>query len=268
MNPVVDQFDQILEFARQYRLPLTKKRAILREYLQTRIIQLLYSDKHSSPHCFIGGTALRLLYGLDRFSEDLDFDIVGTSAEGIDKLVENVVHKLHRENSPVELYKNVTQRRNYFELRFPQLLHELKISAHADEKLTIKLDFETFWRGHSKELLLLNRYGILMQVLTIPQDQLLVQKVYAYLHRAQTLPRDLYDIIWLIAHGAHLNRHFMEANKLSPHLWLEARDKFEHERPQLSQLKRKLKPFLTHEDSVNHLDLFPELLEKIKLETI
>ncbi len=263
MNPIVDQFNQILEFAQGYGLPEGKKKAILREYLQVKILQLLYREKVSFSCYFIGGTSLRLLYGLDRFSEDLDFDVTHGALTKMTELVEGITRRLESENIAAQLYTNVTPKRSYFELRFPKLLFELKLSANQEEKLTIKLDFEQFWQNHTTEVILLNRYGMLVSVVTISKDQLLVQKLHAYLHRAQTLPRDLYDIIWLLSHGAKPDSQFIKANGLSENLLTLTKTKFIKEQTQLPSLKRKLAPFLIDEQNSTKLDLFSQLLETL-----
>ena len=46
----------------------------LKEYLQLLILEYLSSTEHIRTLTFIGGTNLRLIKGIDRFSEDLDFD--------------------------------------------------------------------------------------------------------------------------------------------------------------------------------------------------
>ena len=50
-------------------------RNIAREYLQARILENLQKMGAFVPLAFQGGTALRFLYGLRRFSEDLDFSL-------------------------------------------------------------------------------------------------------------------------------------------------------------------------------------------------
>lgn len=44
-----------------------------REYLQVYVLRLLHERGAMASLAFVGGTALRLLYRLPRFSEDLDF---------------------------------------------------------------------------------------------------------------------------------------------------------------------------------------------------
>ena len=50
------------------------KRFLLREYLQHKILQIIYDSKYANSLTFLGGTCLRIVHGNTRFSEDLDFD--------------------------------------------------------------------------------------------------------------------------------------------------------------------------------------------------
>lgn len=50
------------------------KKNILREYLQYKILEIIYDSKFTVNLVFMGGTAIRIIHGGSRFSEDLDFD--------------------------------------------------------------------------------------------------------------------------------------------------------------------------------------------------
>lgn len=264
MNPLVDRFNQILFFAKNYGLPETKKRAILREYLQVKILDSIYKEKLSLNLFFVGGTSLRLLHGLDRFSEDLDFDVDKISEKQIKGLMSAVSNKLKKENIVLDFYHNSTRKRSYFEFRFSDLLHQLRISQNFDEKLTIKFDFERFWRGHKRETSLLKKYGLMANIVTVSLNQILAQKFYAYINRKQTLPRDIYDIIWLIAQEAKIDKNFCRANKIfETDLIKTALEKFLKEKKALKSFTKKLKPFLIDEANANKLNLFPEAINKI-----
>ena len=54
----------LLEEAKNLDLPILKKRAILREYLQTIILNSIYKGNFSKVMFFVGGTALRFFYNL------------------------------------------------------------------------------------------------------------------------------------------------------------------------------------------------------------
>lgn len=261
MNHIVDNFPEILSFADNYNLPLTKKRAILREYLQAKILSLIYKQKSAVYLYFVGGTALRLLHNLDRFSEDMDFDAAIKIKKNISPLVSDICRQLEKENIKVILYHNITALREYFELRFPHLLSELKISSEREEKLVIKLDFAYFWRGHSREVKLFSRYGFLVNVVSIPLGQMLVQKLCAYLNRRQTLARDLYDITWLSSR-VEIDRKFSRENNINKSgLLNKVKAKYLTEKSRLKNLKGMLKPFLIDEDNADRIDLLAGLLK-------
>ena len=58
----------------------TFREFILREYLQHKILQIIFGQpEHAKQLCFLGGTCLRIVHGNNRFSEDIDFDNFGLS---------------------------------------------------------------------------------------------------------------------------------------------------------------------------------------------
>ena len=46
---------------------------LLKEYLQYKILEIIFSGQFANKLCFIGGTNLRIIHENQRFSEDLDF---------------------------------------------------------------------------------------------------------------------------------------------------------------------------------------------------
>ncbi len=262
MNILQDNFSQIIDMAKSYGLPAFKKRAILREYLQAKLLEIIYQQKESSHIIFVGGTSLRLLRNLNRFSEDLDFDLENKiSFNSIDNILKIVVNRLRKENIEVELYQNKKVNKTYYELRFPLILDELKLTKSKEEKLMIKLDFAKFWRGHNKEIALFRRYGFLANIVTAGSADILVEKLFAYLERKETQPRDIYDIVWLLSHQAKISQHFANKNNLPKNLLKKVFKKYEQEKRELNTYKRRLKPFLFQEEDVNKIGLLAEILK-------
>ena len=66
--------EYLLEEAKNNNLPVLKKRAIIREYLQIIILNSIYKQKLGKYFYFMGGAAMRYFYRLPRFCEDLDFN--------------------------------------------------------------------------------------------------------------------------------------------------------------------------------------------------
>ncbi len=143
------------------------------------------------------------------------------------------------------------------------LLFELGLSRQAGEKLTIKLDYETYWKKQDRQVKLINRYGYLVRAVSISLDQHLVQKLVAYLERRQTQPRDIYDIVWLKAQGAEIDWQYVKDNGLKKNIVDRVINKFEGEKSKLKTYQARLAPFLIDESHIDKLDLLPDLFRKI-----
>ena len=98
------EFQQIKE---QYPENLQRfERSILREYLQYKILQAIFDSKHANRLSFLGGTALRIVYGNTRFSEDIDLDNFGLSWQEFEEVIQKVSRFLSLEGFEVEI-KNI-----------------------------------------------------------------------------------------------------------------------------------------------------------------
>ena len=261
MNMLIDRYPEIEQYARQYGLPLQKKRAIIREFLQMQFLDSLYRKSASAGLAFVGGTSLRIVHGLQRFSEDLDFDRLHLSIEEMNSLIGAVVTELKQTGILLELYTNKTKENTFFELCYTSVLKDLEISASLDEKLVIKLDNAYSWKGERAETVLVSRFGYLQHIVTIPLSQILVQKLAAYVSRTQTMARDIYDICWLRLQGVELDREFLKANAKKT-LLQDALAKFNKEEKELKKYKERLAPFLLDESKVVILDMFGDLMRR------
>jgi predicted nucleotidyltransferase component of viral defense system len=261
MHNIVSNFDQILDFAKQMQLPIERKRGIVREYLQTKFITTFYALPNAAKMSFVGGTSLRLLRNLPRFSEDLDFDNLGISNREIEILVSEVVRRFQAEGLKVEIRANIKKGKTYFDLRFLELLEELKITTDPKERLMIKFDYASSWKGQVTETVLLNKYGFIETVVVNCINQVLVQKLAAYVQRATTQPRDIYDVVWLYSQGATLDAGFAKKNGLED-IVQKAKSKYAAEGVSAG-FKTKLTPFLFNSDELRKLDLFESVLKDL-----
>ena len=81
-----------------------RRRSTTREYLQARILQSLQDHGAFSNWAFLGGTALRFLFSLPRYSEDLDFSLTAPGKNArFNDLVRRVQYDLQRETYQVEV---------------------------------------------------------------------------------------------------------------------------------------------------------------------
>ena len=262
MNNIASNFNQILEQAREGGAPAERRRGILREYLQVKFLAGLYSLGAAGKLSFIGGTSLRLLHGIDRFSEDLDFDNLGLSRPDLSNLIVDVSERFRRENIAVEVSAKLKEGISYHNLRFPKLLFDLKITTNPKEKLMIKIDYSNQWKGQKTETVLLSKYGFIEQIITNPLSQIMVQKLAAYVNRRQTQPRDMYDLVWLYSRGARPDREFMKANRMTD-LVARAQAKFAKEGAGEAVIRR-LRPFLFDDGEIRKIKLLGDTLKRLE----
>src|SRR3989344_9199348 len=80
---------------------------IVREYFQHVFLAELYKLPDAEKLLFKGGTALRIIYGSPRFSEDLDFSLFGVAERSVKEFTENlyidVLAKIGQAGAKVEL---------------------------------------------------------------------------------------------------------------------------------------------------------------------
>ena len=100
---------------------------LLKEYLQLQILDHLSTTSYIRKITFIGGTNLRLVKGIDRFSEDLDFDCKQMLEAEFIEMTDSVLHFLRNFGMKVETRdkKNVNLeafRRSFY---FPELLFDI-----------------------------------------------------------------------------------------------------------------------------------------------
>src|SRR3989304_5853170 len=85
--------DYVLELVSQ-QTGINAKLNIMREYLQAYILRIMHNEGVFRTTAFLGGTALRFLYGLPRFSEDLDFSLAKGKEITFDALVKKAEKEL------------------------------------------------------------------------------------------------------------------------------------------------------------------------------
>ena len=152
------------KYAQEKNIPW-QDRNILLEYLQTQILKALSLSKFNDSLSFLGGTCLRFAHGINRFSEDLDFDLL--KKEGFN--VENV-------------------------------LREFGISAPKDEKILIKfeIDFDPYKNLHF-ETKFSDSFNERFPMLVNTLETLFAQKILAIIFHPYQKGRDFYDLVWFLS---------------------------------------------------------------------
>ena len=178
----------ILELAKKWQ---TTEANIAREYLQHLFLRSFYKFEESGKILFKGRTALRIVYGSPRFSEDLDFSAQTRSYSLIEKLIEETLIDLSLVEK-VELEEAKTTTGGYL----ARILG--KIGG-----LSVKIQIEISQRNgriiEPDSFLVTNPFLPEYLILTLPRNLLIAEKIQACLTRKKS--RDFFDIYFFARKG-------------------------------------------------------------------
>lgn len=104
-------------------MPTHKLRGIVREYLQALILKYLYQSRWQDRFFFLSGTCLRLLYGLKRFSEDVDFNIKNLTQSEFEETAKFIKKELDR-----SLFRQAVGHKEFEAIFYPQIKWRFSIS--------------------------------------------------------------------------------------------------------------------------------------------
>jgi hypothetical protein len=175
-------------------------RNLAREYLQARILAALQSAGAMMPLAFHGGTALRFLFAIQRYSEDLDFALEQPSPEyDFRRYLRTVQSELSAEGYRLEIRVNDSKVVHSAFIRFVGLLYELRLSPHREEVLAVKLEVDTNPPAGATLATTLVRRHLTLQLHHHDRSSLLAGKLHAVLQRPYAKGRDLYDLLWYLS---------------------------------------------------------------------
>jgi predicted nucleotidyltransferase component of viral defense system len=173
---------------------------LVREYLQARILESFQDTGTFLRWAFVGGTALRFLFSIPRFSEDLDFSLITPGKDTEFKSATAEVKRVfEREGYSIDV--KVSEKKTVASawVRFPGLPREVGISSHAAQGLSIKVELDTNPPIGARIENSVVRRHVTMNLCHYDKASLLAGKIHAVLSRPWTKGRDLYDLVWYLA---------------------------------------------------------------------
>ena len=208
----------------------------LREILQEIVLLGLWRSKFFDKAAFYGGTALRLLYGLDRFSEDLDFSLLSPSPTfELARYGESLRDELAAFGFDVRFEARQVRTERAVQSAFlkadtwqQMLVIDSSDSALLDlprgQVLKIKLEVDTNPpAGFDTEVrYLLQPVPFPVRVYTLPD--LFAGKMHAVLCRRwkdRVKGRDWYDLVWYVTHHPLLHLEHLEQRMRQSGHWQE-----------------------------------------------
>ncbi len=185
------------KLGRQYQMGVFPN--IVREYFQHVFLVELYKLPEAEQMLFKGGTALRIVYGSPRFSEDLDFSLFGVAQNNIKSFIEglfgHVLVEMERVGIKVELGDKIgVTKGGYFGVatfhmfEYPPIRVEINVSSRNGRGVVGEVDSVA------------NNFVPTYTIIHLPQKELVEEKVFGAL-RERKKPRDFYDLYIIMRKG-------------------------------------------------------------------
>ncbi len=198
--------------------------AALREIMQAIALAGLYRAGFYEKAAFYGGTALRIFYGLDRFSEDLDFSLLADDPDfSFQPYMEAIITEFNSQGMQVSIREKVKTLQTNVESAFLKsetiwkelvldgILPQQGMGQVANIKVKIEVDKRPPLGFNTEEKLLTQPFSFYVKCFTLPD--LFAGKMHALLFRKwqnNVKGRDWYDMEWYIKKGTPLNlSHFL-----------------------------------------------------------
>lgn len=162
-----------------------------------QILKDVYSDITIAPFLgFKGGTAAFMFQGLDRFSLDLDFDLLDQNKE--EYVFEQIGNIVKKYGTLKESYK---KRFNlFFLLSYEDKARNIKVEINKRQDAS-KFEIKTY-------------LGISMMVM-VPED-MFAHKLMAMYERIGKTSRDIYDVWFFLQHRFPINKEIVEKRSEMP----------------------------------------------------
>jgi len=217
--------NQIKDFSKLLKINTS---VVAREYIQTLFLKELYEESYSKNIFFKGGTAIRLIFNVTRFSEDLDFTVVGNLR--------------NFEIFIINFYKRLTKQYN-FSFKRRKTITGIKYLLTAnlksiDYKIFVNLDFsfrEKVLRPIRSVITTIYPLIFTSFVNHLSLEEIEAEKIRALLTRDKG--RDIYDLWFLLSKNIVIDKHLVEEklkyykiDKFEPIKLIEKINKFSREK--------------------------------------
>ena len=197
----------------------------LKEIIQEVILLGLWRSKFYEKAVFYGGSALRILYRLDRFSEDLDFSLIAPKKDfNIKKYLGAVKSELELWDFEVSTEEKNKKNESTIDSAFIKantLIHLLKIDVnlktHKNAVMKIKLEVDQDPAVGFTSELKYHLHPIPFTIKTMALPSLFAGKMHALLcrtRRTNIKGRDWYDLIWFVKNNIPCDLYYLK-NKMA-----------------------------------------------------
>lgn len=260
-------YESLIEQARLRKMPPTKVRGILREYLQILILKELYKVEKGKKLYFTGGTYLRLVDDLKRFSEDLDFNTNILNKRGFEKLMPRLRDELRRIG--VETKITFAHWGNVYvaKLTFPEIEKNYNVISRYSKKegIMIKIEANKLKSAIKTEARVVSGFGEFYPCVCTDKGILFADKIDAL--GKKNRGRHIYDVMFMLSNKYPIDRNFLSGLAIRKDPLQAIADRIRgFTREQLRKQADVLRPFLFDESEADLVasadNIIPALLEK------
>jgi len=202
-------YEGLLEEAKREGMPTSKVRGIIREYVQVLMLKYLYKSEWQSNFFFTGGTSLRLLYGLKRFSEDIDFNVRGLERGDFEHAAAFISRELRREGISCGLEFNHRHPLFIAEFTFRGIQEFYGVLDRRGE-IIIKIEANTPDYELETEAGVVNSFGEVFLVTAMSRGSIFADKIDTL--RNKKRGRHVYDIIFMLSRKFPIKREILQVS--------------------------------------------------------
>jgi len=191
----------------QFEANMTTEEKInrVREFLQILTLKIVYDKNYFDKLAFEGGTALRILYNIGRFSEDLDFSLIDKNKWDISHFTSDIETEFKLRGLKIESKIQSEDIVQSVFVKFVGLLNELALSHFSEQKLSIKLEIDINPpQGANIETTFITRL-YMFNLTHFDLSSMFAKKIHACFFRKYTKGRDFYDLIWYLGKNIYPN---------------------------------------------------------------
>lgn len=252
--------------------------AALREIMQEIALAGLARTNFFKEAAFYGGTALRIFYGLDRYSEDLDFSLLKPNQHfTLEPYFLSIQKEFDSLGLQVSLRQKIKSKATAIESAFlktetlweelvlEDIVQQVGIRSNRNVKIKIEVDRQPPLGFNTEEKLLIRPYSFYIKCFDLPS--LFAGKMHALLFRKwknRVKGRDWYDLEWYIRKGVPLNLHHFGLRAYETNDWpseiitktdLLALLRQKIQQTSMENVKQDVRPFIKN---ISQLDIWNE----------
>ena len=186
---------------------------LIREYIQAYFLYVIYRKKYYQDIVFTGGTALRFVYRIRRFSEDIDFSLsVRVKQIDFNVMMSDIAREFKQAGYAVEIKAKTRLTVNSAFLKFSGIMFETGLSPLKDEKFLIKVEIDSHPPAGGIEAHTMVSTPFMFYLLHYDLKSLFAGKVHALLCREYTKGRDWYDLMWYLSKFKDIEPNYIMLN--------------------------------------------------------